>query len=275
LRWPGGKRLLAAEILAHLPDHEAYVEACCGGAAVFWAKERDRSQSEILNDRDGELINFYWQLHKAGRRLAKEVDAMPYGRAFFAKMCAATPRGTFQRAARFWYLNRVAFGGRRRRPTFGVGVSRRMYVLPKTVLANLDATIERLRGVVFESVDVVRLLSLYDRKSTAFLVDPPYLGLHQDYDCQFDDADHHRLADALRHVKGAWLLTYNDCRQIKKLYDGLPRKRLTTRYTMGCNSVTGGYSRAHELLISNRALRCHPPGDRDRTGRDRLHRRGQ
>ena len=70
LRWPGGKRRLAETILAHMPPHGAYVETCCGGAAVFWAKHRELSQAEILNDADGELINFYAMLHNRGRRLA-------------------------------------------------------------------------------------------------------------------------------------------------------------------------------------------------------------
>ena len=248
----GGKRRLAQAIVACMPPHDAYIETCCGGASVFWAKPPALSVAEVLNDADGELINFYAQLHKAGRRLASTVDAMPYSRALFNQVLRSSPRGSFKRAVRFWYLNRVGFGGRRRGATFGVNATRRTAVLPATVLRELDAVVERLRGVSFESLDVARVLELYDRRGSLFYVDPPFLGLSQDYACRFSDDDHARLAGVLRRVKGTWLLSYNDCRQVRALYRGMHRRRLAVRYTIGQNSSTGGRSRARELLISNR-----------------------
>jgi len=201
-----------------------------------------------------------------GRKLAREVDAMPYSRALFNRVRDSSPRGSFRRAARFWYLNRVSFGGRRRRPTFGVNVSRRSRVLPARILANLDATIERLRGVSFESVDVARLLDLYDRPTTLFVVDPPYVDLAQPYAVRFLEADHARLADALARVKGTWLLTYNDCPAIRRLYRGSSIRPLAARYTIGCNSASGGSADARELLISNRPFPRAPRRRRSRLG---------
>ncbi len=259
LRWPGGKRLLAPTILRYLSAHRAYVETCCGGAAVFWAKPRSLSSAEILNDADGELINFYYVLQKHGRRLAREVDSMPYSRALLNRLKLSRPRAAFQRAVRFWYLNRVAFGGGCERPTFGVKATQRASVLTASILGSLDATIERLRGVSFEAVDVVRLLELYDRRDTLFYVDPPYYGLSQRYSCRFALTDHIRLARALGNLEGAYLLSYNDCPEVRRLYVGLHRRKLTTRYTLGCNSRSGGHrdpgEPARELLISNRPLR--------------------
>ncbi len=259
VRWLGGKGRLADAILKRLLPHKAYVETCCGGAAVFWAKPKDISAAEILNDRDGELINFYSVLHKRGRKLAAELDAMPYSRSLFQKLRAARLRGSFSRAVRFWYVNRVCFGGRRRNPSFGVDASRRALVLPPRVLGDLDATIQRLRGVSFESLDVVRLIELYDRPDTLFYVDPPFWGLSQGYVCQFTQVDHERLSRALVGIKGMFLLSYNDCSQIRRLYAGCRFSRLATSYTIGRNSAAGrkagGTGPARELLISNHPLR--------------------
>jgi DNA adenine methylase len=256
LRWVGGKRRQASVILPLLGRHAAYCETCCGGAAVFWAKPREASSCEILNDTDGELINFYYVLHKAGRRLATEVNAMPYSRALFGKQLRARPRGAFRRATRFWYLNRVAFGAKRRGSSFGVRATGRAMVLHDALLKNLDAVMERLRGVVFEAVDVARLLELYDRSTTLFYVDPPYWGTAQPYACQFADDDHARLAAALAKVKGRWLLSYNDCRRVRRLYSGYHVRRLDVRYTIGCNSASQAAEQAGEVLISNRPF--HP-----------------
>ena len=52
----GGKQTLAKTILALIPEHRLYCEPFAGGAAVFFAKTP--SKVEIINDTNGELINF-------------------------------------------------------------------------------------------------------------------------------------------------------------------------------------------------------------------------
>ena len=54
LPWMGGKSRLAAHLVPLLPEHTTYVEPFCGGCAVFFRKER--SNAEILNDRDDRLV---------------------------------------------------------------------------------------------------------------------------------------------------------------------------------------------------------------------------
>ena len=110
LRWPGGKGRLAEQILPHLGRHTCYCEPCCGGAGLFFAKPKEWSRCEVLNDLDGELINFYRVLHRQGRRLAAEVDGMPYSRGLFMRLRRSRPTRAFARAVRFWYLDRVCFG---------------------------------------------------------------------------------------------------------------------------------------------------------------------
>src|ERR1035441_9632524 len=57
LSYIGGKRAIARPLIALFPDHITYVEAFAGGAQVFFHKER--SKVEVLNDLDGEIVNFY------------------------------------------------------------------------------------------------------------------------------------------------------------------------------------------------------------------------
>jgi len=256
LRWVGGQSRAAATIVARMPHHQVYVEPCCGAASVFWAKPKDSSSGEILNDADKDLINFYTVLHKRGRRLAAEVDALPYSRAAFCRLLKSRPRTTFQRALRFWYINRVGFGGKRRHRSFGVQATRPARVLPRCVLNCLDATIERLRGVVFECLDVKRAIRLYDRKNTFFYVAPPYPGSFQGYAKTFSNEDHVSLAETLRRARGTWLVHYNNSSIVKQLYQGFYRKSLRSWYTIGCNTKSKATSAGHELLISNRILRA-------------------
>lgn len=53
----GGKQNLVATILPLIPDHVTYVEPFLGGGAVFWTKPK--SEVEVINDTNRELINFY------------------------------------------------------------------------------------------------------------------------------------------------------------------------------------------------------------------------
>ena len=57
IKWMGGKRRLAAQILPQFATHTCYVEAFAGAGALFFAKEP--AQTEVLNDLNGELVNLY------------------------------------------------------------------------------------------------------------------------------------------------------------------------------------------------------------------------
>jgi site-specific DNA-adenine methylase len=57
LSYIGGKNRLAKRVIEIFPKHTTYVEAFAGGAQVFFHK--DPSKVEVLNDLDGEIVNFY------------------------------------------------------------------------------------------------------------------------------------------------------------------------------------------------------------------------
>ncbi len=57
LHWPGGKSRLLKYLLPHILPHTCYCEPSGGGLAVFLAKPR--SHHEIINDANGDLVNFY------------------------------------------------------------------------------------------------------------------------------------------------------------------------------------------------------------------------
>ena len=71
LKWHGGKSYLADWIIDHMPKHLHYVEPYGGGLAVLLAKDpfddrhqwsekgHERGISEVVNDLNGELMNFW------------------------------------------------------------------------------------------------------------------------------------------------------------------------------------------------------------------------
>ncbi len=79
---------------------------------------------------------------------------------------------------------------------------------------------ERMANVVVENQDFETLIKHYDRPDTFFYLDPPYLSTEDMYEVGFGWEDHVRLRDTLKSIKGEFLLSYNDCEEIRKLYNG-------------------------------------------------------
>ena len=118
-----------------------------------------------------------------------------------------------QRAARFYILIKESFGADIR--TFGVR--------PKDMANAIEYISEvskRLRMVVIENQDFERILKTYDKKDALFYLDPPYYETEVYYPDRFMPEDHVRLKEALKRIKGKFLLSYNDCVYIRELYDG-------------------------------------------------------
>ena len=110
----------------------------------------------------------------------------------------------------------------------------------------------RLRNTIIENKDFEKLIGQYDRPISFFYCDPPYYNTEDYYDGGgFGKDDHERLANTLCNIQGKFLLSYNDCPEIRELYqrpgiliEGITRiNNIAQRYEGGKQ-----YS---ELLISN------------------------
>ena len=107
----------------------------------------------------------------------------------------------------------------------------------------------RMANVVVENQDFETLIRHYDREDAFFYLDPPYYSTEGMYPGGFGKEDHVRLRDLLRTIKGKFLLSYNDCEEIRELYkdyeifDFSRPHSMTHRYGAG--------KEFQELLIGN------------------------
>ena len=90
----------------------------------------------------------------------------------------------------------------------------------------------RMANVIVENQDFETLIKQYDRPDTFFYVDPPYFSTENMYDVDFGWNDHVRLRDTLMSISGKFLLSYNDCPEIRELYEGFSMFDFTRTHSM-------------------------------------------
>jgi DNA adenine methylase len=110
LKWPGGKRWLAPRLLELIGDIEfkRYFEPFAGGAALFFALQPRRA---VLSDINADLINTYSQIKRYAPEITRRLMQLSVDRKTYYDLRSQEPKARIDRAVRFLYLNRTAFGG--------------------------------------------------------------------------------------------------------------------------------------------------------------------
>lgn len=124
-----------------------------------------------------------------------------------------------ERAARFLYLQRTAFGGKVAGRSFGVSAASAARFDVTKLQPLLEALHERLAAVVIECLPWSEAIARYDRPETLFHLNPPYWG--SEGDCGkdlFGREDIQRLATQLAGIKGKFILSINDTPQIRQIF---------------------------------------------------------
>ena len=153
-----------------------------------------------------------------------------------------------ERAARFLYLQRTAFGGKIEGRSFGVspGLPGRFDVAKLGPV--LEAVHDRMSGVVIERL-FGEFIRRYDRPGVLFYLDPPYWAGEADYGAGvFERADFERLAEQLARIQGRFLLSINDRPEVRTIFADFAIEAVSTSYTISRLKEQG--TRADELLIS-------------------------
>lgn len=215
-RWYGGKYGQLDWLLPLLPKTHIFCEAFAGSAVVLL--NREPSPVEVLNDIDGDIINFFQVLRDRPAELIEKLYLTPFSREEFRRAIEAKGNRDLdpvERARLFFVraeqvrigLEQTATPGRwawckyTSRGGMAGAVSRWM----NRILA-LWAVAERLRRVQIENDDAFNVIKKYDTKDTLFYLDPPYphevRGDPRAYGFEMSEADHKRLAELLHSIKG-------------------------------------------------------------------------
>ena len=217
MSWIGGKKALRDEIISRFPtDYKRYIEVFGGGGWVLFHKAPG-NDFEVYNDRNPNLANLYRCVRDHPDELIAELTYALNSRTDFdyirKVMKTPTEIPDVKRAAYFYQLIRYSYAS-------GLDSYASQ---PHSMWNNFPLIINacaRLQKVVIENKDFEKLIDQYDRPESFFYCDPPYFETEDYYeDVGFTKDDHIRLANRLSSIEGKYLLSYNDCPEIRKLYE--------------------------------------------------------
>ncbi len=246
--WLGGKRRLADKLMPLFPPHECYVELFCGGAALYFLRPVP-AQTEVLNDVNGELVNLYRVVQHHMEEFVRQFKWAISSREVFKWQQMTRPETLtdIQRAARFYYLQQHAFGGKVQGQTFGTATTGPAINLCR-IEENLSAAHLRLAGTYVENLTWLECLKKYDRAHTFFYADPPYWQT-EGYGVPFEFDQYEQLATAMRTCKGKVMVSINDHPDIRAAFAGFWMEGLDIKYSTG--NTHGAPVSSRELVIAN------------------------
>ncbi|ALC15667.1 site-specific DNA-adenine methylase [Desulfuromonas soudanensis] len=245
--WIGGKRRLAKHLLPLFPKHTCYVEPFCGAAALFFLKPP--AKVEVINDINGDLVNLYRIVQHHLEEFCRQFKHALVSRQIY-RWLKITPGETLtdiQRAARFYYLQKMGFGGKVDGHVFGIAATSPPRLNLTRIEEDLSQAHLRLSRVYVEHLDWQACITKYDRPGTLFYLDPPYWET-EGYGVDFDFDQYLAMASLLREIKGKAILSINDHPDIRDAFKGLPMDTVGINYTVG---GAGKGAKRVELIIRN------------------------
>jgi DNA adenine methylase len=252
LIWFGGKGKVAQKIIQHMPQHKVYVEPFGGAAHVI--SQKPQMYHEVYNDIDGELVNFLLVAREHTEKLIHACETLPYSRELYERWKSEEfPPDPFERAVRFFYLNRSGIAKGNGPGTAKTGwrhstsSSQNPAVGYQSACREIEQFAKRMRGVMIEHDDFRTIIKKYDSPDTLFYVDPPYIGKEKYYAGGFTEQDHRDLAELLNRIQGKAIVSYYDDPLLLEIYPGWRRETFESFKQV----VNGDNCFAEELLLMN------------------------
>ncbi len=216
MRYHGGKFRLSDWIISHFPPHRVYVEPFGGAASVLMQKSR--SQAEVYNDLDGDIVNVMRVLQDSVLRtqLTELLILTPYARTEF-ELAWEPCDSQVERARRTLIRAEMGFGSAgatKGKTGFRIDTTRKSTVMDiwARIPEYIQSFSQRLQGVLIENRPALQILKSHDKPDTLFYVDPPYLPATRQigsacYRHEMTSDDHVELLTALQELKGSIIVS--------------------------------------------------------------------
>ena len=226
LRYPGGKSKAVEKIIANIPANiKEFREPMVGGGSVsLVVKQLFPNVKVKINDLNYDLICFWKTLRDNPDELIKEVrkikETYKDGRKLYNEFTTKNGGNEFERAVRFFVLNRITFSG----TVDSGGYSQQAFEkrFTDSAIEKLKLASEIIKDFEITHGDYEKLL-FEDGEGVFIFLDPPYYstaksklyGKNGNLHLSFD---HERFAANMKKCKHLWLITYDDCTEVRELF---------------------------------------------------------
>lgn len=257
LTYYGGKQTLAPLIVKLIPEHILYGEPFTGGAAIFFAKEP--SKTEVINDTNGELMNFYKVIKEKFPKLKKEIDATLHSRDSFRRaMVIYNNPDMFDEVKRAWAVWAIcaqAFSSRMNGPW---GYDKRENSTSKRIDIKralfTEIYAKRLERTQIECADALYIIQSRDFEGAFFYCDPPYFNSNMGHYGGYTEQDFEDLLIMLSQIKGRFLLSSYPSEILEKYTKKCKWNNIRRELFVSVNAKGGNPKKKTEILTANYPL---------------------
>lgn len=207
----GGKQTMLKHMEPLVPNHLVYTEAFCGGAALYWAKKP--ADIEVLNDINGNLINFYRVLKSRFNELSEKIDSTLHSREMFDFACIVYDYPNFfdpiTRAWALWVKSKMGFASMLD-GSFGYdktsnSMCKKLESSKQSFTRSLQKRIERTQ---IECTNALQVIESRDCPEAFHFIDPPYINSDcGHYTDTFNLMNFEELLTLCGTLKGKFMLT--------------------------------------------------------------------
>ena len=235
LRYPGGKSRAVKLLLPYIPESESRIMSPFIGGASLELALVNRGHSVQGYDAFSPLVNFWQQALADAAEVARKVRAsfdLPLARHIFYQVQYWIRQGipdSILHAASYFAINRSSFSG----ATLSGGMSPGTPRFTESAINRLAAFRVPDNRLAVNSADFRQ--SIPEHNDEFLYLDPPYAlaqsNLYGDKGSHHDGFDHLALAELLT-ARDRWVLSYNDCPLVRRLYRNCRIENLHWQYGM-------------------------------------------
>lgn len=254
----GGKANIAKQIVDIFPPHDCFIDVFMGACHILLAKPEEISKTEVINDKDSNLINLFRVIKENPIQLREKILQMPISRQYFKELYTmnTTSLNTIDKAARTFYLIRNSQYGDARNG-FRTYTDRKPSRTMERIANELVFVKERLKNVIIENMDYSSLLRKYEsigKDNNLYFIDPPYIVKHRPkgyYDIPFTKEDNKQLCEIAKQLRGKVIISHYKCKEYDEWLVGWHKVEILTHKASSKVSDEGVKERVVECLYCN------------------------
>lgn len=272
LRYPGGKaglgRWIACVMKSNSISGGTYIEPYIGGGGVaLYLLINGYVKNIVINDIDPLIYAFWWSILHDSEGLIKRIKQSKVDIKTWEvqKEISNNVEKHSLLAVGYaaFFLNRTNRSGILKAGVIGGKSQLGQYKIDarfnkKDLIARINIIAKYRKFISLYNMDAVDLLMFYSDKlnnQSLIYLDPPYYNKgSQLYRNFYNPEDHQKVADAITSIKTPWMVTYDNCDAIGKIYQNESFAEFSLRYSTNIKRPMA----TEKLIYGNLELHTSP-----------------